>query len=59
MQLRHRLRRLVAPVIGSAERGPNRRLTPADVAIIVLNFFFAQLLKEWYLAIYGVKGIFG
>jgi phospholipid/cholesterol/gamma-HCH transport system permease protein len=29
------------------------------IAIIVLNFFFAQLLKEWYLTIYGVKGLFG
>ena len=29
------------------------------LAIIVLNFFFAQLLKEWYLTIYGVRGLFG
>ena len=38
MQLRHRVRRLLAPLIGSAPPGPNRRLTPADVAIIVLNW---------------------
>jgi GT2 family glycosyltransferase len=38
MQLRQRLRRLLAPVVGSAQPGPNRRLTPADVAVIVLNW---------------------
>ncbi len=38
MQLRPRVRRLLAPLIGSAPPGPNRRLTPADVAIIVLNW---------------------
>jgi len=25
----------------------------------VLNFFFAQVSKDWYIAIYGVKSIFG
>jgi phospholipid/cholesterol/gamma-HCH transport system permease protein len=29
------------------------------IAIIVLNFFFAQLAHEWYMAIYGPKSIFG
>ena len=29
------------------------------IAIIILNFFFAQLLKEMYLSIYGVRGLFG
>jgi phospholipid/cholesterol/gamma-HCH transport system permease protein len=28
------------------------------IAIIILNFFFAQLAKEWYLAIYGQRSIF-
>lgn len=31
----------------------------AFIAIIVLNFFFAQLMKDWYIAIYGIRGIFG
>src|SRR5262249_3032965 len=38
MQLRQRLRRLLAPVIGSGRPTPNRQLTPADVGIIVLNW---------------------
>lgn len=29
------------------------------IAIIVLNFFFAQLMQSWYIALYGVLGIFG
>jgi phospholipid/cholesterol/gamma-HCH transport system permease protein len=29
------------------------------IAIIVLNFFFAQLLKDWYVTIYGVRSMFG
>jgi phospholipid/cholesterol/gamma-HCH transport system permease protein len=29
------------------------------IAIIVMNFFFAQLAHEWYIAIYGPKSIFG
>ena len=27
------------------------------IAIIILNFFFAQLLQQWYIAIWGLKGI--
>ena len=38
MQLPQRLRRLLAPVIGSGQPAPNRQLAPADVAIIVLNW---------------------
>jgi phospholipid/cholesterol/gamma-HCH transport system permease protein len=29
------------------------------IAIIVLNFFFAKVAKDWYIAIYGIRGIFG
>jgi phospholipid/cholesterol/gamma-HCH transport system ATP-binding protein len=35
------------------------KLRPSFIAIIVLNFFFAQLLKDWYLTIYGVRSLFG
>ena len=38
MPLRQRLRRVLDPVLRAAPPGPNRRLTPADVAIIVLNW---------------------
>jgi len=31
----------------------------AFIAIIVENFFFAELLKRWYLALYGYKSVFG
>jgi phospholipid/cholesterol/gamma-HCH transport system permease protein len=48
---------------GSGASGVGKACTESFVesfiAIIVLNFFFAQLLKEWYLTIYGVRGIFG
>ncbi len=48
---------------GAGAAGVGRACTEAFVAsfisIIVLNFFFAQLLKDWYIAIYGIKGIFG
>jgi phospholipid/cholesterol/gamma-HCH transport system permease protein len=48
---------------GAGAAGVGRACTEAFVAsfiaIIVLNFFFAQLLKDWYLAIYGIRGIFG
>jgi phospholipid/cholesterol/gamma-HCH transport system permease protein len=29
------------------------------IAIIILNFFFAQLAKEWYVTLYGVRTLFG
>lgn len=48
---------------GSGASGVGRACTDSFVtsfiAIIVLNFFFAQLLKEWYLALYGVRTVFG
>jgi phospholipid/cholesterol/gamma-HCH transport system permease protein len=48
---------------GSGASGVGRACTDSFVtsfiAIIVLNFFFAQLLKEMYLSIYGVRGLFG
>jgi phospholipid/cholesterol/gamma-HCH transport system permease protein len=48
---------------GSGASGVGRACTESFVAsfiaIIVLNFFFAQVSKDWYLAIYGVKSIFG
>lgn len=48
---------------GSGASGVGRACTESFVtsfiAIIVLNFFFAQLLKDWYITLYGVRGIFG
>ena len=48
---------------GAGASGVGRACTESFVtsfiAIIVLNFFFAQLLKDMYLAIYGAKGLFG
>ena len=29
------------------------------IAIIVLNFFFAKVAKDWYTALYGIRSIFG
>ncbi len=29
------------------------------IAIIVLNFFFAQLAKDWYIGLYGMRSLFG
>ncbi len=48
---------------GAGAAGVGRACTEAFVAsfisIIILNFFFAQLLKDWYIALYGIQGIFG
>jgi phospholipid/cholesterol/gamma-HCH transport system permease protein len=48
---------------GSGASGVGRACTESFVTsflcIIVLNFFFAQLLKEWYLTLYGVRTVFG
>jgi phospholipid/cholesterol/gamma-HCH transport system permease protein len=48
---------------GSGASGVGRACTDSFVtsfiAIIILNFFFAQLLKEMYLSIYGTRGLFG
>jgi phospholipid/cholesterol/gamma-HCH transport system permease protein len=47
---------------GSGASGVGRACTESFVAsflvIIVLNFFFAQLLRSMYVALYGVRGIF-
>jgi phospholipid/cholesterol/gamma-HCH transport system permease protein len=47
---------------GAGASGVGRACTEAFVysfiAIIVLNFIFAQMLKEMYIALYGVRGIF-
>jgi phospholipid/cholesterol/gamma-HCH transport system permease protein len=47
---------------GSGASGVGRACTEAFVAsfiaIIILNFFFAEMLKEWYQAIYGIQGLF-
>jgi phospholipid/cholesterol/gamma-HCH transport system permease protein len=29
------------------------------IAIIVLNFFFAKVAKDWYVQLYGIRSIFG
>jgi phospholipid/cholesterol/gamma-HCH transport system permease protein len=47
---------------GAGASGVGRACTESFVtsfiAIIVLNFFFAKVSKDWYLAIYGVRSIF-
>jgi len=47
---------------GAGASGVGRACTESFVlsfmAIIVMNFFFAELAQEWYLAIYGVQGVF-
>jgi phospholipid/cholesterol/gamma-HCH transport system permease protein len=47
---------------GSGASGVGKACTEsfvaAFIAIIVLNFFFAQISKDWYVAIFGVKSIF-
>jgi phospholipid/cholesterol/gamma-HCH transport system permease protein len=48
---------------GAGAQGVGRACTESFVtsfiAIIVLNFFFAKIAKDWYVAIYGIRGIFG
>jgi phospholipid/cholesterol/gamma-HCH transport system permease protein len=48
---------------GAGASGVGRACTESFVtsflAIIVLNFFFAQLLKEWYETLFGNQSIFG
>jgi phospholipid/cholesterol/gamma-HCH transport system permease protein len=48
---------------GSGASGVGRACTESFVAsfvaIIVLNFFFAQISKDWYLTLYGAKSLFG
>lgn len=47
---------------GSGASGVGRACTESFVtsfiAIIILNFFFAQVAKEWYLALYGYRSVF-
>jgi phospholipid/cholesterol/gamma-HCH transport system permease protein len=47
---------------GAGASGVGRACTEAFVnafiVIIVMNFFFADLLKQWYLALYGYKSVF-
>jgi phospholipid/cholesterol/gamma-HCH transport system permease protein len=48
---------------GAGASGVGRACTESFVAsfiaIIIINFFFAQVAKDWYDTIYGIKGIFG
>src|SRR5947207_10422068 len=48
---------------GAGASGVGRACTESFVAsfiaIIMLNFFAAQLSKDWYLTIYGVRSLFG
>ncbi|HWE03873.1 MAG TPA: ABC transporter permease [Tepidisphaeraceae bacterium] len=48
---------------GAGASGVGRACTESFVAsfiaIIILNFIFAQMLKEMYIALYGYRGIFG
>ena len=47
---------------GAGAQGVGKACTESFVtsfiAIIVLNFFFAKVAKDWYVAIYGIRGIF-
>lgn len=48
---------------GSGASGVGRACTESFVAsfiaIIIFNFFFAQLMKDWYQALYGLQSVFG
>jgi phospholipid/cholesterol/gamma-HCH transport system permease protein len=48
---------------GAGASGVGRACTESFVAsfmsIIVLNFFFAQVAHEWYVALYGSRSVFG
>jgi phospholipid/cholesterol/gamma-HCH transport system permease protein len=48
---------------GAGAQGVGRACTESFVtsfmAIIVFNFFFAKVAKDWYVAIYGIRGMFG
>src|SRR2546423_13315247 len=47
---------------GAGAQGVGRACTESFVtsfiAIIVLNFFFAKVAKDWYVAIYGIRSLF-
>ncbi len=48
---------------GAGASGVGRACTESFVysfiAIIVFNFFFARIASEWYVALYGIRSIFG
>jgi phospholipid/cholesterol/gamma-HCH transport system permease protein len=48
---------------GAGASGVGRACTEAFVAsfiaIIIQNFFFAELLKQWYIALFGIRSVFG
>ena len=48
---------------GSGASGVGRACTESFVAsfvaIIVINFFFAQVSKDWYMTLYGIRSLFG
>jgi phospholipid/cholesterol/gamma-HCH transport system permease protein len=48
---------------GAGASGVGRACTESFVAsfivIIIMNFFFAEVAKQWYLTIYGQRSIFG
>src|SRR5262249_53668529 len=47
MSLRQRLQRVLSPVLGAAPAGPNRELTPADGARLVLNWNNPHVAVAW------------
>lgn len=48
---------------GAGANGVGRACTESFVAsfisIIIMNFFFAQVAQNWYVALYGVRSVFG
>jgi phospholipid/cholesterol/gamma-HCH transport system permease protein len=48
---------------GAGANGVGRACTESFVAsfmsIIIMNFFFAQIAQDWYVALYGVRSVFG
>jgi phospholipid/cholesterol/gamma-HCH transport system permease protein len=48
---------------GAGANGVGRACTEAFVtsfmSIIIMNFFFAQIAHDWYVAIYGIRSVFG
>ncbi len=48
---------------GAGANGVGRACTESFVAsfmsIIIMNFFFAQIAQDWYVALYGIRSVFG
>jgi phospholipid/cholesterol/gamma-HCH transport system permease protein len=48
---------------GAGANGVGRACTESFVtsfmSIIIMNFFFAQIAQDWYVAIYGIRSVFG